>query len=234
LIQTGGLLSKVESGIESSRGFAGRRTATLPWIEIGRLGQSVTLTRFRPSWMTAFVTAAVLGNAIVAMAIWPHYLSYFNFLAGGPAGGHRHLIDSNLDWGQDLFELRRWLERNPQSEPIGLAYYGTVEPRMAGIAYFFPPRDLNKLAGGEAALPGEEQGVQPGEYAISVNFLQGLPFPGYMAAGRLARIPPYAFSYFRKLAPVDRAGYSIWIFRVGPDEAKTLKALTHPPDQAGR
>ena len=98
--------------------------------------------------MTVFVTAAVLGNAIVAMAIWPHYLSYFNFLAGGPAGGHRHLIDSNLDWGQDLFELRRWLERNPQSEPIGLAYYGTVEPRMARDRLFLSATRPEQAGGG--------------------------------------------------------------------------------------
>jgi len=32
----------------------------------------------------------------------PHYLAYFNELAGGPANGFKELADSNLDWGQDL------------------------------------------------------------------------------------------------------------------------------------
>jgi tetratricopeptide (TPR) repeat protein len=38
-------------------------------------------------------------------------LTYFNVLAGGRAGGHRWLLDSNLDWGQDDRRLERWLGR---------------------------------------------------------------------------------------------------------------------------
>ena len=34
-----------------------------------------------------------------SLAIYPHSLSYFNELAGGPTKGHYHLIDSNIDWG---------------------------------------------------------------------------------------------------------------------------------------
>jgi len=30
-------------------------------------------------------------------------------LAGGPASGYRYLVDSNLDWGQDLKGLASWL-----------------------------------------------------------------------------------------------------------------------------
>lgn len=40
-------------------------------------------------------------------AVYPHYLAYFNELAGGPRNGYQSLVDSNLDWGQDLKELRR-------------------------------------------------------------------------------------------------------------------------------
>ena len=40
----------------------------------------------------------------------PHYLAYFNELAGGPANGFKELVDSNLDWGQDLKNLKLWLD----------------------------------------------------------------------------------------------------------------------------
>jgi hypothetical protein len=42
----------------------------------------------------------------------PHYLSYFNELAGGTSNGHRVLVDSNYDWGQNDLFLRRYLERS--------------------------------------------------------------------------------------------------------------------------
>ena len=55
-------------------------------------------------------TAVLVGGAAawaVASSLWvyPHSLSYFNEAAGGPAGGHNHLVDSNIDWGQDLLFL---------------------------------------------------------------------------------------------------------------------------------
>ncbi|HEY2826597.1 MAG TPA: glycosyltransferase family 39 protein, partial [Pirellulales bacterium] len=53
----------------------------------------------------------LLLSALEAVWIWPDYLAYFNFLAGGPANGYRHLVDSSLDWGQDLKELKSWLAR---------------------------------------------------------------------------------------------------------------------------
>jgi tetratricopeptide (TPR) repeat protein len=43
-------------------------------------------------------------------------LAYFNIAAGGSAGGHRWLLDSNLDWGQDDRRLARWLAREPDWE----------------------------------------------------------------------------------------------------------------------
>jgi hypothetical protein len=50
----------------------------------------------------------------VGSSLWyyPHSLSYFNELVGGPMGGPKHLLDSNIDWGQDLFYLKDWLDAN--------------------------------------------------------------------------------------------------------------------------
>ncbi len=47
--------------------------------------------------------AGVLGAWLLfgALAQTPDPLAYFNEIAGGPSGGERILIDSNLDWGQD-------------------------------------------------------------------------------------------------------------------------------------
>lgn len=56
----------------------------------------------RTRWAWAAVGSLALWLAVSSFAIHPHYLAYFNEIAGGPANGWRWLIDSNLDWGQDV------------------------------------------------------------------------------------------------------------------------------------
>ena len=63
----------------------------------------------------AFLALSLFATAAATVAIHPHYLAYFNAVSGGPDRGASHLIDSNLDWGQDLVGLRRWLEKNARA-----------------------------------------------------------------------------------------------------------------------
>jgi len=114
--------------------------------------------------------ALIAGYAVSFVVATPRYLSYFNFIAGGAGGGWRYLLDSNIDWGQDLARLARWIDRNGREE-IDLAYFGTADPAAYGIRYrkilmvhdFHPSRP--------PVLP------EPGRIvAVSVNLLQGLYF----------------------------------------------------------
>ena len=52
-----------------------------------------------------------------SLSVYPHYLAFFQAAAGGPAQGYRHLVDSSLDWGQDLPWLRQWLDEHPSTQP---------------------------------------------------------------------------------------------------------------------
>ena len=84
--------------------------------------------------VAALIIALVGGQALAATRAFPHYLAFFNHLSGGPENGYRHLVDSSLDWGQDLPGLAAWLERNnPQREPAYLSYFGTGEPDAHAI-----------------------------------------------------------------------------------------------------
>ena len=75
--------------------------------------------------LTAFLIAWL---AVESYKIRPHYLAYFNQLAGGPENGYKHLSDSSLDWGQDLKELRKWIDGNNQkNENVYLSYFGTAD-----------------------------------------------------------------------------------------------------------
>ena len=78
------------------------------------------------------VAASLAGlQALAAAGIHPHYLAYFNTLAGGPANGYCLLVDSSLDWGQDLPGLRDWLEKNNSGadhQRVYLSYFGSGKP----------------------------------------------------------------------------------------------------------
>lgn len=75
-------------------------------------------------WRRGGVLLTCLLVAYGAEAIWiaPHHLSYFNLLVGGPRNGHRYLIDSNYDWGQNDHFLRRHIHRT------GLRYQINPDP----------------------------------------------------------------------------------------------------------
>ena len=119
-----------------------------------------------PRGIALALAAPLLGwHAWAALSVHPYHLAYFNEAAGGPGGGYRHLVDSNLDWGQDLVGLRQFMTRQAIAR-VHLFYFGTADPAWYGI---------------ERATPGE-----PGYFAVSATHLAGvyLPDPGYLAPFR--------------------------------------------------
>lgn len=114
------------------------------------------------------IAALVAGQALSCALTFPHYLSYFNAFAGGPEGGRRWLLDSNLDWGQDLPSLARWMEREGV-ERIDLAYFGTASPAAHGI----PFRKVALVHDFQPARPATPP--RSGELiAVSANLAAGL------------------------------------------------------------
>ena len=87
----------------------------------------------------ASLRGRLLAGALVVLHAGPGllaapggHLSYFNLLAGGREGGHRVLLDSNLDWGQDLPRLADWM-RSRGVRTLQLGYHGSDDPRRLGI-----------------------------------------------------------------------------------------------------
>ena len=63
----------------------------------------------------------------------PHYLAFFNTIAGGPDNGVRYLSDSNIDWGQDAKKLKRYL-RSEGDPPLCLSYFGSADLEYYGLS----------------------------------------------------------------------------------------------------
>ncbi|HUJ43468.1 MAG TPA: hypothetical protein VLW52_07670 [Opitutaceae bacterium] len=142
-----------------------------------------------PRWLWGAAAGLAGLAAVESMTIRPHYLAYFNALAGGPTNGWRHLVDSSLDWGQDLPGLAQWLHKHRRAgEPVYVACTGTGDFRYEGIA-------------GEALAPYYNnyeprrwQELTPGLYCVSATELQDVysPFRG-------AWIPAREVAYQRLL-----------------------------------
>lgn len=174
----------------------------LPAIPFTILGGGFALARWGPTLPgRAATAAALLWLAVAAARIHPHSLSYFNEWVGGPENGHRYLADSNLDWGQNLPELKRYLEEHRVAQ-VKLFYFGTDVPWR-----HLPSEKLEMLAAPWAPEWEREMRLEPapGVYAISVNTMLGYFFR-----------PLYRnyFAYFKARRPDARAGYSILIYHV--------------------
>jgi hypothetical protein len=116
------------------------------------------------------LTISALWFLWESLWIRPHYLAYFNLFAGGPAHGYRHLVDSSLDWGQDLPGLKQWLDRrglaNQDQMPVYLSYFGTGDPNYYGIRANWLP-GYPDLWSQQTLLP-----LRGGVYCISATMLQ--------------------------------------------------------------
>lgn len=133
------------------------------FIAAGALAPAVRAAG-RGAWTV--VAALLIWHAAESWRVRPHYLAYFNQIVGGPENGWRHLVDSSLDWGQDLPGLRAWLKDNAGEETVSLSYFGTGDPVHEGI------RAIALPALPEVGTARRWHRLKPGVYAISATMLQ--------------------------------------------------------------
>jgi hypothetical protein len=163
--------------------------AGAPWIvaalerrRAGRHGRLLALA----------ATAGLLWYLAGSLWVAPRYLQYFNELAGGPEGGHRFLIDSNIDWGQDLIRLREYMDQHGL-QAVNLAYFGRVYPGVYGIRF----------------VPLEKS-QSHGPTVVSASFLMGRPYFWYQG-GELRWVHARTYSWLQQYRPVARVG-SMFVF----------------------
>ncbi|NQT14624.1 MAG: glycosyltransferase family 39 protein, partial [Planctomycetes bacterium] len=152
------------------------------------------------SWVAI---VALAGTVTSSMWSYPHNLSYFNEFGGGPEKGSEHLLNSNIDWGQDILYLKKWYSDHALARPLHLAHAAYFDPAVAGITFVVPPVDPRWMYLADETCVGP----YPGWHALSVNRIR-------------SRTKEYA--YFLHFKPIASAGYSIYIYHITLDEANRV------------
>lgn len=173
--------------VSSQTGLNKHLRYVLPVLPFAFVAVSAVLRRLkskRARNLRLVFSVMLLWSAGSSIAVCPWNLAYFNEIAGGPENGAKHLLGSNLDWGQSLIALDRWNRARADSKPLYVSYSGLFDPSDVGI--FCRP------VSGNDTPPS-------GWYAISMNRLHGYE--------QLPRV-------FRERRPDTVLGYSMAIFLI--------------------
>jgi hypothetical protein len=149
------------------------------------------------------LVGALLWQGVACFWVWPDYLAYQNLLGGGPGRAYERFADSNLDWGQDLKQLKTYMD-DRGIERIRLAYFGTADPAHYGIDYQYLPSANSTLR--------RTQPLAEGEKPASVTAISAYQYHG------VGFLDKDVYRSFHDYVPNDLVGYSILIF----DRARLL------------
>ena len=143
----------------------------------------------------------ILWQAVSVISIYPHFLAYFNELAGGPSQGYIYTVDSNLDWGQDLKRLAQWADKNlPAGRQVYVDYFG------GGNSQYYLKEKYAPWGGQR----NPEEFPKGNYLAVSATFLQ--QGRGKVVAG--LNQPEGEYQWLDNFTPVAKIGYSIFIYKI--------------------
>jgi hypothetical protein len=133
------------------------------------------------------VAALVAAMLATPMRAWPDYLAYFNAAAGRHP--ERVLVDSNLDWGQDLYRLADTV-RARGIDSLRVHYFGSSQLSSVGLT------NARRLARDERTT---------GWVAASETFLAGV-------------WSDTSLRWLARRTPVARIGPSMRLYYIPPGE----------------
>ena len=201
------------------------------FIWMSKVGKAISWKR--PVFST-IVAVLLLWSVGSSLWVYPHSISYFNSLAAvlptpkdaeypkppespkdfsgrvkrlldaGPLNGPRHLLNSNIDWGQDLFFLERWCLANPDVTEITVAVWGSFPLESTTIpSSGMPPPHV----------------PQPGWHAVSVNYIydRSGQYRFFCTSSQSrGRVIPFGFTILRRRTWIGLSERLDWIHEHEP------------------
>ena len=176
----------------------------LPVVALAVVAGAVAVARLPGGrWRTGLAALLVASSIASAALTFPRFISYFPAPFGGVENGHRWLVDSNYDWGQELPELeRQWpaLTAANGGEPPNLIYFGFLDPHL-----------VRGLSDGPQSYGGFMDGVRSGTLAAErLRSPRGLTVVSISA--RRLRLPGLEQDPFAGREPIGRIGTAYEVY----------------------
>lgn len=144
------------------------------------------------SYVAIFILLAYMITS--TLSNYPNFISYFNE-ATPKDKRYTRLIDSSLDWGQDLLRLKKYIDDN-NIKNIKVDYFGGSVP-----SYYIP----------QASEWHSEYGPTTGWLAVSATFYQSSKLVG-QEEGK------WSYHWLDKMTPEVVIGGSILVFNITTDD----------------
>ncbi len=149
-------------------------------------------------WVGAVLVFAHIASSA---SVFPNYMAYANEAWGGPKNLHNLLSDANVDWGQQLIQVKQWQDRHPDQE-CWFAYFARpeIDPAVYGIrCHAMPTVDTQWLGGSDLVPPNIS-----GYVLISAGDLSGCEWAS-------SQFNPYV--EFQPLKPDELIDYGVLVYR---------------------
>lgn len=149
------------------------------------------------AWVCGVLVVAHIASALT---VFPYGIAYANEAWGGPTKVHNLLSDANVDWAQQLIQVKQWQDRHPNEE-CWFAYfaYPEIDPGMYGIRCHHLPTLVTIWLGVAEPIPP----VVNGTVLISAGELSGCEWPS-------GKLNPYRNFQSRK--PDETIDYGVFVY----------------------
>jgi len=145
-------------------------------------------------WLQIIIIILLIYLPVSTLLNYPNFIAYFNELTPRDQR-YQRLVDSSLDWGQDLLRLKQFVDDN-NIDNIKVDYFGGSVP-----SYYLP----------QAVAWHSEYGPTTGWLAISATFYQSSKLAG-------PKEHKWSYEWLDDYRPVKIIGGSILIFHITPEE----------------
>ena len=147
--------------------------------------------------LRAVIIVLIAWAVLQPLSYYPNFLAYISEYGPGRDRASEVLVDSSLDWGQGLLQLRDYLHQH-HIDRVYLSYFGSAEPDGYGIDYL-PLYSFFQLAPSRLAKAGA---AQPQYIVISATNLQGVYFNGD------------PFARFRNIEPDAVVAHTMYVYHI--------------------
>jgi dolichyl-phosphate-mannose-protein mannosyltransferase len=165
-------------------------------------------------WVVA-CSVLITASIVSSLLVFPNEIAYANEAWGGPKNVHNLLSDANVDWGQQLIQVKQWQDLQPDQE-CWFAYFARpeIDPGVYGIrCHALPTIDTQWLGSADIIPP-----TITGAVVISAGDLSGCEWPS-------GQVNPYRS--FQSLLPDVTIDHAVFVYQgtfAVPDISSTSRA----------